>query len=88
MSDFEETILEEEEYDGQAYVQSKIVIDLRGKNYVFNQTESHKLMTLYDMLCDNKSTCDIVVNPSFVINIQFNTVIFVLRTQAGEWRIN
>ena len=85
---FEEAILEEEEYDGQAYVQSEIVIDLRDKNHVFNQTGSQKSMTLYDMLCDNQSTCDVVVNASFVINIRFSTVILVMRTQAGEYRIN
>ena len=71
--DFEEDILDEEEYDGQAYCQSEIVLDLRDKNYVFNQTGSHKSMNLYDMLCDNQSTCDVIVNPSFVKNIRFST---------------
>ena len=85
---FEEAILEEEEYDGQAYVQSEIVIDLRGKNHVFNQTGSHKSMTLYDMLCDNQSTCDVIVNPSFITNIRSSTATLVLKTQAGECRID
>ena len=43
---------------------------------------------MYDMLCYNQSTCDVVVNPSFVINIRFSIVTLVLRTQAGECRIN
>ena len=71
--DFEESILDEEEYDGQAYCQSEIVLDLPDKDYVFNQTGSHKSMNLYDMLCDNQSTCDVIVNPSFVKNIRFST---------------
>ena len=85
---FEEAILDEEEYDGQAYCQSDIVLDLRDKNHVFNQTGSHKSMDLFDMLCDNQSTCDVIVNPSFVKNIRSSTVKLILRTQAGECRIN
>ena len=59
---FEEAILEEEEYDGQTYTQT-FMIDLRNTNHVFNQTGNHKSMMLYDMLCDNQSTCDVIVNP-------------------------
>ena len=51
---------------------------------MFNQTGRHKSMNLYDMLCDNQSTCDVIVNPSFVKNIRFSTVNLVLRTQVGE----
>ena len=86
--DFEESILDEEEYDGQAYCQSEIVLDLPDKDYVFNQTGSHKSMNLYDMVCDNQSTCDVIVNTSFVKNILFSTVNLVLRTQGGEYRID
>ena len=78
--DFEETILDKEEYDGQAYCQSKIVLDLRDFNHVFNQTGSHKSLNLYGMLCDNQSACDVIANPSFVKNIRFSTVNLVLRT--------
>lgn len=95
---FEEAILEENEHDGQAYVQftnetihngnsSEIIVDLREKNHVFNQTGSHKSMNLFDILCDNQSTCDVIVNGSMVINIRTPKVILRLRTQAGECRI-
>ena len=45
-------------------------------------------MTLYDMLCVNQTTGNIVVDPLFRINIRFSTIILVLRTQVDECRIN
>ena len=87
MPNFEEAILSEEEHDGQAYVQT-FMIDLRDTNHVFNQTGNHRSMRSYDILCDNQSTCDVIVNPSFVRNIRSSSVTLVLKTQAGECRIN
>jgi hypothetical protein len=64
---FEEAIVGENEHDGQSYVMyagnsSEIIVDIRDKNYVFNQTGSHKSMNQFDILCDNQSTCDVIVN--------------------------
>lgn len=40
---FEESILSKEEHEGQMYTQStEIVINLRNKNHISNQTGSHK----------------------------------------------
>jgi hypothetical protein len=88
LPNFEEAILEEEEHDGQAYMQDTMFIDLRGKNHVFNQTGTHKSLNLFDVLCDSQSTCDVIVNGIFVINIRPSKMTLVLRTQAGECRIN
>ncbi|OEU10337.1 hypothetical protein FRACYDRAFT_247347 [Fragilariopsis cylindrus CCMP1102] len=91
---FEEAILDENEHDGQTYVQfesignsSDIIVDLREKNHVFNQTGSHKSMNIFDILCDNQSTCDVIVNSSMVINIRTSHRALRLRTQAGDCRI-
>jgi hypothetical protein len=95
---FEEAIVDESEHDGQAYVQyagdvscvgggCEIIVDLRDKNHIFNQTGSHKSMNLYDILCDNQSTCDVIVNGAMVINIRNSPTALRLRTQAGECRI-
>ena len=89
---FEEAVLSENEHDGQAYVQfkeeligngSEIIVDLREKNHVFNQTGNHKSMNLFDILCDNQSTCDVIVNGSMVINIRTPEMVLRLQTQAG-----
>jgi hypothetical protein len=88
LPEFEEAILEEEEHDGLSYLQDTMIIDLRGKNHVFNQTGSHKSMNLFDVLCDNQSTCDVIVNGAFVVNIRQSKMTLVLRTQAGECRIS
>jgi hypothetical protein len=90
---FEEAIAGEDEHDGQSYAMydgnsSEIIVDLRDKNHVFNQTGSHKSMNLFDILCDNQSTCDVIVNGSMVINIRKSNVALRLRTQAGECRID
>jgi hypothetical protein len=94
---FEEAIIIEDEHDGQAYVQysndivgssNKIIVGLRDKNHVFNQTGSHKSMNLFDILCDNQSTCDVIVNGSMLTNIRKSRLTLWLRTQAGECRID
>jgi hypothetical protein len=90
---FEEAVIGEDEHDGQSYVMydgnsSEIIVDLRDKNHVFNQTGSHKSMNLFDILCDNQSTCDVIVNGSMVMNIRKSRVALRLRTQAGECRID
>ncbi|OEU08874.1 hypothetical protein FRACYDRAFT_249219 [Fragilariopsis cylindrus CCMP1102] len=92
---FEEAVLGEDEHDGQTYVQFKtvngnsndIIVDLRDKNHVFNQTGSHKSMNIFDILCDNQSTCDVIVNSSMVSNIRTAPMALRLRTQAGDCRI-
>ncbi|OEU11892.1 hypothetical protein FRACYDRAFT_245012 [Fragilariopsis cylindrus CCMP1102] len=92
---FEEAVLGEDEHDGQTYVQFKtvngnsndIIVDLRDKNHVFNQTGSHKSMNIFDILCDNQSTCDVIVNSSMVSNIRKAPMALRLRTQAGDCRI-
>ena len=88
LPDFEQAIIEEDEHDGQQYMHDTMVIDLRGQNHVFNQTGSHKSMKIFDMLCDNQSTCDVIVNKAFVINIRRSKMTLLLRTQAGNCRIN
>jgi hypothetical protein len=45
-------------------------------------------MNLFDMLCDSQSTCDVIVNGAFVINIRQSKMTLVLRTEADECRIN
>jgi hypothetical protein len=65
-----------------------MIIDLRGKNHVYNQTGSHKSMKLFDILLDSQPTCDIIVNVIFVTNIRKSKMTLVLRTQAGECRID
>jgi hypothetical protein len=47
LPDFEETIIEEDDHNGQQYMLNTMVIDLRGKNHVFNQTGSHKSMRIF-----------------------------------------
>jgi hypothetical protein len=86
--EFEQAILEEDEFDGQGFMQDTLIIDVRGKNHVFNQTGNHKSLKLFDMLIDSQSTCDIIVNGIFVTNIRPSKMILVLRTQAGECRVN
>jgi hypothetical protein len=88
LPDFEQAILEEDEHDGQGYLQDTMIIDLRGKNHVYNQTGSHKSMKLFDVLLDSQSTCDVIVNGIFVTNIRKSKMTLVLRTQAGECRID
>jgi hypothetical protein len=56
--------------------------------HVFNQTGSHRSMNLLDILCDNQSTCDVIVDGSMVINIRKSRLTLRLRTQAGECQIN
>ena len=85
---FEQAILEEDEHDAQGYLQDTVVIDLRGKNHVYNQTGSHKSMKLFDVLLDSQSTCDVIVNGIFVTNIRKSKMTLVLRTQAGKCRID
>ncbi|OEU17119.1 hypothetical protein FRACYDRAFT_237529 [Fragilariopsis cylindrus CCMP1102] len=86
--DFEQAIFEEDEHDGHGFLQDTIIIDLRGKNHVYNQTGSHKSMKLFDVLLDSQSTCDVIVNGVFVKNIRESKMTLVLRTQAGECKIN
>jgi len=88
LPDFEQAILDEDEHDGQGYLQDMMIIDLRGKNHVYNQTGSHKSMKLFDLLLDSQSTCDVIVNGIFVTNIRKSKMTLVLRTQAGECRID
>jgi len=88
LPDFEQAILDEDEHDGQGYLQDMMIIDLRGKNHVYNQTGSHKSMKLFDLLLDSQSTCDVIVNGIFVTNICKSKMMLVLRTQAGECRID
>ena len=85
---FEEAILEDGEFEGQGYLQDTMIIDLRGTNHVYNQTGNHKSMKLFDVLLDSQSTCDVVVNGIFVTNIRKSKMTLVLRTQAGECRID
>ena len=85
---FEEAVVEEDEHDAQGFMQDTMYIDLRGKDHVFNQTGSHQSMKLFDTLIDSQSTCDVIVNGAFVINIRESKMTLVLRTQAGECRIN
>jgi hypothetical protein len=70
LPDFEEAILDEDEHDGHGFLQDTIIVDLRGKNYVYNQTGSHESMKLFDVLLDSQSTCDVIVNGIFVTNIR------------------
>ena len=91
---FEEAVLGEDEHDGQTCAQfesvgnsSEIIVDLREKNHVFNQTGSHKSMNIFDILCDNQSTCDAIANASMLINIRTPDIVLRLRTQAGDCRI-
>jgi hypothetical protein len=86
--DFEQAILEEDDHDGQGCMQDTMIIDLRGKNHVYNQTGSHNSMKLFDVLFDSCSTCDVIVNGIFVTNIRKSKMTLVLRTQAGECRID
>jgi hypothetical protein len=88
LPEFEQAILEEDEHDGQGFIQDTMIIDLRGKNHVFNQTGSHESMKLFDVLLDSQSTCDVIVNGIFVTNIRKSKMTLVLRTQAGECRID
>jgi hypothetical protein len=89
LPDFEQAILEEDEHDGQGYLQDTMIIDLRGKNHIYNQTgSSHKSMKLFDLLLHSQSTCDVIVNGIFVTNIRKSKMTLVLRTQAGECRID
>jgi hypothetical protein len=86
LPDFEQAILEEDEHDSQGYLQDTMIIDLRGKNHVYNQTGSHKSMKLFDLLLDSQSTCDVIV---FVTSIRKSKMTLVLlRTQTGKCRID
>ena len=61
----------------------------RDKVHVFNQEGSHKFMGEFDVLCDNQSTCDVIVNKNFVENsIRKCSMTLILQTHAGLYRIN
>jgi hypothetical protein len=45
-------------------------------------------MNLFDILCDNQSTCDVILNGSMLVNIRNPSVVLPLRKQVGECRIN
>ena len=66
--------------------QGVIEIDVRSTNHAFNQATSS--LGRYDVLNDNQSTSNIIVEKDFVRNIRDCKWTLVLRTQAGECRIN
>ena len=87
-----EELIEEEEDDAYSYgsnfMQKAKVVDLRGKDHVFNMSKKEHAIKLLEILCDNQSTCDVIVNAALVVNIRQSPVTLVLRTQAGQCRIN
>ena len=78
LPNFEQAIIEEDKHEGQQCMHDTMIIDLRGKNHVFNQTGSHKSMKIFDMLRGNQSTCDVIVNGAFVLNIRRSRMTLVL----------
>ena len=85
-------LIEEEEDDAYSYgsnfMQKAKVVDLRGKDHIFNMSKKDHTTKLLEILCDNQSTCDVIVNKALVVNIRQSPVTLVLRTQAGQCRIN
>ena len=62
-----------------------VSMDVSKMNHVYNQTSSLKC---YEVLFDSCSTCDIFVNRDFLRDIRDCRWTLLLKTQAGECRVN
>ena len=70
---FEEAIASEEDDEGwttsYAFTTQEINIDLRTTNHAFNQSKISTKLNRFDVLNDNQSTSNIIVEKSFVRGI-------------------
>ena len=70
---------------------SEIELDLQDRDHTYNQTtlpldyyQRQKIaLTLFEVLLDGQSTCDVIVNKAFLLNIRKSKWTLVLHTQAG-----
>ena len=89
---FEEAIASEDDDEGwttsYAFTSQEINIDLRTTNHAFNQSKISTKLSRFDVLNDNQSTSNIIIERSFVRNIRPCKWTLVLRTQAGVCRID
>ena len=53
------------------------------ENMSSNSTDRKML----EVLCDDQSTCEIMVNPDLVVNIGDCVVTLILKTKAGKYRV-
>ena len=91
---FDELIETEEDNEGMtltAYAfhqeQQEIEIELtKCENHAYNQASTN--LDRFDMICDNQSTSDVIVERCFVRNIRKCKWTLVLKTQSGVYRID
>ena len=96
-TDFEETVEEEEEHDGQCHVGflfnqgGEIEEDTRSyTNFVYNQSHRKQptRLELFQVLLDSQLTVNVFINPAFLRNIRKSKWTLKLRTQAGMCTID
>ena len=88
---FEEVIADKEPYEnwyyeGHAFVQENIHVDIRNTGHLFNQKSSN--INRFEVLCDNQSTSNVIVTKEFLSNIRPCRWTLCLRTQTGTCKIN
>ena len=88
MPTFEEAVSSEDDHKGwttsyDAFATKEININLHTTNHTFNQAKVSTRLDSFDVLNDNQSTSNIIVEKSFVCNICPCKWTLVLRSQAG-----
>jgi len=79
---FEDTIAQECDHDGHLFSIDSYVIDLRGSNSAYNYSSESNCKS-FEVLLDNQSTCDVIVNNLFLRNIRNSNWTLVLQTLSG-----
>ena len=74
MPTFKEAISSEDDHEGwttsYTFASQEININLRTKNHAFNQAKVSIRLDRFNMLNDNQSTSNVIVEKSFVCNIR------------------
>ena len=90
---FEEAIAREEPHDGYCHVgylfnqNGDVEEDMTPyHNHIYNQSATK--LSLFQVLLDSQSTCDVFVNPALLRNIRKCKWTLKLRTQSGVCNIN
>ena len=66
---FEDAIAQECDHDGHLFNIDSYINDLRGSNSAYNYASESNYKS-FEVLLDNQSTCDVIVNNLFLRNIR------------------